>query len=317
MADQHHHHQQKEETDDGDDADVSVPLTYTEWLRAVEAHPHAHNVLVGPWEAIQVQLKAHRLAVSRIYGEVEQAAQAPSSTSASHPPPPPQTKWSQKQINELASAHPEWFELCMEDLLGEPCLAHRVSYTELLDRAELYAERAAHCSWNAGHERTRYFQFTWSHQAAERARRYIDAFKQFIYLAVYRAITPQDEMDIERDAAMVMRGLHHLQMPLDPKVSQWLTINLNLNLSLGCLGVVDDTACLRQATTFLHAPVVDAMCNVLKTAIQQLNTCIAGKLHGAAPTPLGEEEQQRYLTRLYARLDALSPPPPPLQPLEA
>ena len=128
------------------------------------------------------------------------------------------------QYDNIA-AHAE-FAARMEVILGPP-LSDGLTEQEVCGRAELFAERQGHGSWNSGYEPHRYCTFSafssagYGERGVEFINRWMRPFHQYMRLAYYRPYAPHRDRNHLESQAHLLQLDDRMQAPISPDVLQF------------------------------------------------------------------------------------------------
>lgn len=272
-----------------------VPATYVDFMAAVKRHPDSRNVLLGPrWDVDKIARKREE-AYFQLQHEL-------------HPDRPATDKWDEsilKDVTDFAMKNPSTFHERMRTLMGEP-LSRDLTHTQIMARAELYAERASHGRWNSGYERHRFSPFSEGHRMYMTAKIWIDAFVFYLDVSDYRILSPELRRQFELEASMAARGLLPLgdesAEEVAQKVTEWLK-QRSLHIGVGYSSMQEISEEMKAMLKLLPTMVL----SVVRTLMQVVVDLAEAKLKENAEdgTPSKVYSHSPSLPTLRGRLESV------------
>lgn len=212
------------------DEEFKTPLEYSEWLRVTRNHTvGSRNLMLGArWRFDDLAL-----AFCNAFYQVE--------AQLNNKPAPKDAEYcfslpSDEQRRELEK-HPEYLPEMRKRLgprLFDPAAEGALSYAVVLDRAKLYAEREQIGRWLSGYEMKRWYYGESGGRVIIHTEYYINSFVQYVAFATSHALlSPERVKQAEREAALALRNLDTIALPITPELRSVLS-DPQLLLTRGC-----------------------------------------------------------------------------------
>jgi hypothetical protein len=190
-----------------------VPMSYSEWIKVTKNRTlTSRNLMLGPTWAFDDTLKAFYDAFQCFKAKLE------------NKPEPERNPYAMVRLPDEAERrklqdHPDYLSFMTKRLgpriFDEGHNEDARSYSEIIDRAKLYAERASHRRWNGGYEIEPFYYGETGDRIIMITEYYIDQFVMFVQYGTSHALLSAERIkQAEREAALAYRDLDSLSFPI-------------------------------------------------------------------------------------------------------